>query len=75
MRAGGEILCSKCEEPKAPSELVVDHVKSDACEGCGKWCEDARKLHGHHSDYSKPLEVEWLCASCHGKKHRVPANA
>lgn len=24
---------------------------------------------GHHPDYSKPLEVEWLCRFHHGRRH------
>lgn len=31
------------------------------CSICGKPC----KPHGHHPDYSKPLEVVWCCALCH----------
>lgn len=35
-------------------------------------CQECRikpdKLEGHHNDYTKPLEVEWLCTSCHNKK-------
>lgn len=26
-------------------------------------------MQGHHPDYSKPLEVEWLCPRCHGARH------
>lgn len=45
-------------------------VKPDRCEDC-----DARTaradLHGHHTDYSKPLEVDWLCRTCHSARHRA----
>lgn len=34
-------------------------------------CKQARRITGHHEDYSKPLVVVWLCYPCHGKRHRV----
>lgn len=34
-------------------------------------CEVESLVHGHHDDYSKPLEVRWLCAFCHGAVHRA----
>ena len=34
------------------------------CEICFKKC----KPEGHHEDYSKPLEVNWLCTECHNKQ-------
>lgn len=43
-------------------------TKPESCEDCGGAFPKA-KLHGHHEDYSKPLEVEWLCPECHGKRH------
>lgn len=33
-------------------------------------CEKARKLTAHHDDYTKPLDVRWLCYECHGLEHR-----
>jgi hypothetical protein len=43
--------------------------KPDACERCGKKCT-RRALHGHHHDYSKPFEVDWLCQGCHVAEHK-----
>jgi hypothetical protein len=38
--------------------------KPDACQRCGATGVELEK---HHPDYSKPLEVQWLCTICHGK--------
>lgn len=44
-------------------------VKAATCERCGQEVPKER-LQGHHADYSKPLEVEWLCSTCHGRERR-----
>ncbi len=30
-------------------------------------CNEVKKLEAHHSDYSRPLDVTWLCRECHCK--------
>lgn len=40
--------------------------KPKECECCGRKID----LGGHHEDYSKPLEVIWLCAKCHCFIHK-----
>lgn len=32
-------------------------------------CNEQKTLIRHHRDYDKPLEVTWLCQSCHRKEH------
>jgi len=32
-------------------------------------CGSTEQIEGHHPDYSKPLEVVWLCAPCHRDEH------
>jgi len=44
--------------------LQSGRLKRLPCEICGE-----RKAHGHHDDYSKPLEVRWLCAKHHRELH------
>lgn len=36
-------------------------VRPKKCSNCNK----KGKIQGHHEDYNKPLDVIWLCISCH----------
>jgi ribosomal protein S27AE len=42
-------------------------IKPPQCQMCGR----GGRIHGHHNDYSKPLEVRWVCTRCHGAIHRA----
>lgn len=44
--------------------------KPEHCSRCGKGPLPSVEIEGHHADYDKPLEVEWLCLSCHRKRHQ-----
>lgn len=35
------------------------------CEVCGS----GSYVDAHHDDYAKPLDVRWLCKSCHKHHH------
>jgi hypothetical protein len=32
-------------------------------------CSSTHRIHAHHDDYSKPLDVIWLCPKHHGERH------
>lgn len=44
-----------------------EFIRPLVCENCS----EIRKLSAHHTDYSKPLEVKWLCVKCHAKEDRI----
>lgn len=37
---------------------------------CPKCKESSKKVEAHHEDYSKPLEIKWLCRGCHASLHQ-----
>lgn len=43
-------------------------LEREACEVCGA-CE----VEAHHDDYTKPLEVRWLCKQHHEQHHMAVA--
>jgi len=38
-------------------------------ETCARCCRSG-SIQAHHEDYSKPLEVKWMCRQCHADTHR-----
>ena len=55
----------KYKAKSAVSNAVRDgRLEKKSCELCG----DPR-AQAHHWDYSKPLDVQWLCRSCHLMVH------
>lgn len=40
------------------------------CESCG-----VEKAEMHHDDYSKPIDIRWLCRACHVAHHTSPRSA
>lgn len=61
---------------KFPEKIKAGHVVDNAvrygqlvrptiCSSCLR----EKFVEGHHPDYSKPFEVEWLCKKCHVEVH------
>ncbi len=47
------------------NHLRAGNMSRKPCEVCGS----EEKIHGHHDDYSKPLDVRWLCPVHHKAVH------
>jgi hypothetical protein len=45
--------------------LKKGEMQRESCADCGYHIAEA-----HHEDYSKPLEVTWLCRKCHAELHK-----
>ncbi len=67
-------LWRKCNPEKVRTHGVLNYriktgevVRPDHCERCQAECVP----HGHHDDYSKPLDVTWLCVPCHKLEHAI----
>ena len=55
---------------KYAHQLISDYIRNGwltkkSCEKCGEI-----KAEAHHEDYSKPLDIQWLCKKCHMARHK-----
>lgn len=46
--------------------LKNGRIRKSDCEEC----QSNESVQAHHDDYSKPLQVRWLCIKCHNILHR-----
>ena len=57
---------------KRAAHIIVGNAARDGklspqpCEACF----NTHDIHAHHEDYTKPLEITWLCRKCHSKRHK-----
>lgn len=64
-------------EVQSPEKRAAHHAVSRAIRD-GKlekrpcaFCSSAEAVEAHHHDYSKPLDVTWLCKPCHRRFHAL----
>lgn len=63
------------QKQRNPEKAIARNAVSNAlrdgrltrkpCANCGA----TKPIQAHHHDYTKPLEVEWLCRPCHLNEH------
>ncbi len=49
---------------KVKNAILTKKLIPKSCEYCGK-----KKVQAHHPDYTKPLDVRWLCVKHHAQVH------
>jgi ribosomal protein S27AE len=58
-------ICARAKLYYAVKKGIV--TRPSICDKCG--CSG--HIEAHHTDYTKPLEVVWLCKRCHSETRRV----
>lgn len=60
------VLKHRC---RAATQYAIKSGKLSRPKACSKCGRDQMRIAAHHEDYSKPLDVLWLCHWCHYYRH------
>lgn len=60
------LLTTRCYSAVQTAIRRGDLIRPDTCERCGR----TGRIEAAHHDYSLPLDVRWLCQSCHTRWDR-----
>jgi hypothetical protein len=63
-------IIGKCRR-EVLKALKDGRLKKGPCARCGS----IKRIEGHHPDHRKPLEIIWLCHTCHSRLHLVESGA
>ena len=64
-----EYLAQKAAVLKVSRAVRAGRLRRQPCEACG-----STDVQAHHDDYSRPLDVRWLCTKHHASEHNPEAN-
>lgn len=71
---GGKMASDKAQNKLERAIQRGEITRPETCEECGMkpppFTDGRTPIQAHHDDYSKPLEVRWLCQRCHHKHHK-----
>ena len=57
---------------KAIKKGILIPRSCEVCHASGRTMADGKsRVQAHHDDYSRPLEVRWLCQQCHHEWHQT----
>jgi hypothetical protein len=57
-------------ETAIDKKTLVRPMKCQKCGVSGQMKDGRSMIQAHHDDYNKPLEIKWLCQSCHHEWHK-----
>ena len=70
--AYGERYRSENPEKRKAHSTVGNAIRDGRlAKGPCAFCGETEGVEGHHHDYSKPLDVTWLCPPCHRRFHAL----
>jgi len=71
-----EYIARKRSTPEGRMKIKANSAVTNAVrdkrltkpEECSVCYRTDKRIEAHHDDYSKPLEVRWLCSQCHRRQ-------